>query len=276
MRRVRYLLVGLLSVVLAFAFWYRTRPVLVLLADGLFVQTEWAQGDHDLVLPLLVKGWRFKLVRVDRLPEEKEALHDLMDRQEADVLVLSPHLSTLAALWKVGQAPYRVSAITRKELAGPAFDVVLVEDFTQGYRQAAQREISYKLVSSIPVPEEIASLFPDREVVDGKGSEVYVQSRMDAWEREGVRNLIVYDVANLSLYEGMPMVVPAFGHLSLSPDWISGLIVSDFSSLVALATDYPETRVPLSLTLESRFRSAARMRGGYLAQVLASWKRKFL
>ena len=88
MRRVRYLLVGLLSVVLAFAFWYRTRPVLVLLADGLFVQTEWAQGNHDLVLPLLAKGWRFKLVRVDRLPEEIEALHDLMDRQEADVLVI--------------------------------------------------------------------------------------------------------------------------------------------------------------------------------------------
>lgn len=277
MRRGRIILVGFFSAALAFFGWYQSRPEIVLLADGLFVETEWAQGDHETFFPLLKKGWRLKVRRVDRLPLESDALTQLMDDQHARVLVTSPRLTALIDEWNIGQPGYRLAGIAREPVQCPAFDVVMVEDLSQGYRESLDHPgPPLRLISSTPVPEEIAKLFPVQELVDGTGSEVYVRSRLDTWMREFHRDLIVYEVGNLALYQGVPLIVPAGSGLSLSNDQILGLIVTDFSPIASLATTYPESRLQLTFTLESHFRSAARMSGGYLAQAFAAWRRKFL
>lgn len=277
MRRGRTILVGLLLVALALFGWYLSRPKIVLLADGLFLETEWAQGDHETFLHLLEKGWRLKVQRVERLPLESDALTRLMDDQHAQVLVTTPRLTALIDAWNIGQPSYRLAGIARKPVQCPAFDVVMVEDLSQGYRESLENPgPPLRLISSVPIPEDIAKLFPVQEMVDGTGSDVYVRSRLDAWMREPHRDLIVYEVGNLALYQGVPLIVPAGSEPSLSNDQILGLVVTDFSPIVSLATTYPESRQQLTFTLESHFRSAARMSGGYLAQALANWKRKFL
>ncbi|MDD7202278.1 MAG: hypothetical protein SPF89_09420 [Sphaerochaetaceae bacterium] len=278
MRRGRTILVGFLFGALALLCWYLSRPKIVLLADGLFLETEWAQGDHDTFFPLLKKGWRLQVHRVERLPLENDALTQLMDDQHAQVLVTSPRLTALIDEWHMPQPGYRLAGITRGPVQGSAFDVVMVEDLSQGYRESLENSgPPLRLISSVPIPDAIAKLFPVQEMVDGTGSDVYVRSRLDAWMRdEPHRDLIVYEIGNLALYQGVPLIVPAGSEPALSNDQILGLIVTDFSPIASLATTYPENRQQLTFTLESHFRSAARMSGGYLAQALAAWRRKFL
>ncbi len=196
-----------------------------------------------------------------------------MDSFSPQMLVTSPRLTLLVDQWHISQPSYRLVGIAQKPVEESAFDVVLRQDLTQGY---GEMDFPARMISSSPVPDDLKNIFSQCEMVDGKGSDVYVKNVMEGWKEKSPATLVVYEVANLSLYQGVKMVVPSGMMLSLANEQIAGVIVSDFSPIASFAVPLNKSRKTLTLTLESHYRSGARMRGGYRAQALAAWGRKFL
>lgn len=248
---------------------YRTLPTVALVGDAFWLDTSWSQGSHALRLPLALRGWRLSVVRWEQVPETRDAMLHAVEETGASVVVLSPVPARTAASLGIVPADFPGTKLAAIGAGDLPFPIVFRERYEDGFALLAASEDPPLLVSDVPVPADLAALFPNRERLDGD-SPLYAEHCMDRWRADGVDRIAVYRLAHLSDYDAMPKVVPA--PYCLSAENLDGIIAVDYAPLVNAVDPACPAQVPLPGSL----RASPRMRGGLRARALAAFRRRFL